>query len=493
MTVARTPPHPSAATVPAGRPWLTLVAVCLGAMMVGLDGTAVTIAAPWIARSVDASLGELALIANVYLVVLAACILPAGRLADRVGRRATFIAGTLGFGLCSLGLSLSSGVGELIAFRAGQGLSGALLQPAALALLSTAFPRERLGAVLGIWGAVNGLAIGLGPVFAGFVVQGFGWPAVFLVNLPVAVLAVVLVRVAASESRGRPSARPLRQVLGKRPVRVGAALVAMSSFAVFGLLFLLTLYLQNVHGLTPSTAGAWLLAPTLAVVIGAPVGGLLAERIGPRWPVVTGMLTVAVGLVGLAQVAVDATFWDVAAPAMLIGVGTGAWVIAATSTIVGDSDEDLVGTASAVQQSASQIGGVLGIAAIGAVMSIRVGDGLAARLREAGVSRPISDVVLRSSDLVGEGRAPVPHGASAAVGEAVRTASQLAFTSGMHTAFLLSAALIALAAPLGLLLGTGAAGKARQSERERNSPRTGRAAVGGNPVGPAADLGADAR
>jgi hypothetical protein len=102
-------------------------------------------------------------------------------------------------------------------------------------------------------------------------------------------------------------------------------------------------------------------------------------------------------------------------------------------------------------------------------------------------------VVLRSSDLVGEGRAPVPHGASAAVGEAVRTASQLAFTSGMHTAFLLSAALIALAAPLGLLLGTGAAGKARQSERERNSARTGRATVGGNPVGPAADLGADAR
>jgi MFS family permease len=443
-------PGPSIA---AGSQWLTLVAVCLGAMMVALDGTAVTIAAPRIAVSTNATLGDLALIANVYLVVLAVFILPAGRLADRVGRRSTFIVGTLGFGLCSLGISLSHGVAELVAFRAGQGLFGALLQPAALALLSMAFPRERLGAVLGIWGAVNALAIGLGPVFAGFVVQGFGWPAVFLVNVPIAVLAVVLVRVAASESRARPSARPLRNVLGKRSVRCGAVLVAMSSLAVFGLLFLLTLYLQNVHGLRPSVAGAWLLAPTMAVVVGAPIGGLLAERIGPRWPVVVGMLAVAAGLVGLAQVAVDAGYWDVAAPALVIGLGTGAWVIAATSTIVGDSPENLAGTASAVQQAASQIGGVLGIAVFGAVMSIRVSDGLEARLRDAGVSAPVSAAVMHSRDLVAEGRAPRPPGASPRVADAVRTASHLSFTEGMQTAFLLAAALIVLAAPLGLALG----------------------------------------
>ncbi|MCW3064921.1 MAG: Nitrate/nitrite transporter NarK, partial [Solirubrobacterales bacterium] len=336
------PPRPAALRSPAAsdsaaRPWLLVAAVCLGGMMVGLDGTAITIAAPWIARSTDASLADLTLIANVYLVTLAVCILPAGRLADRVGRRATFVVGTLGFGACSLGISLSTGVGALVAFRAGQGLFAALLQPTALALLTTAFPRERLARVLGIWGAVNALAIGLGPVFAGFVVQGFGWPAVFLVNLPVAVLAVAVVRVAVSESRARPSPRPLRKLLGQRPTRVGAALVALSSFAVFALLFLLTLYLQNVHGLTPSTAGAWLLAPTLAVVIGALVGGVLTERIGPRWPVMIGMVAVAIGLVGLAQVSVDSGYWDVASPAMLLGLGTGAWVIAATSTIVDDS------------------------------------------------------------------------------------------------------------------------------------------------------------
>jgi S-formylglutathione hydrolase FrmB/predicted MFS family arabinose efflux permease len=452
--------------------------VCLGGMMVGLDGTAITIAAPWIARSADASLADLTLIANVYLVMLAVCILPAGRLADRVGRRATFVVGALGFGACSLGISLSSGVGELVAFRAGQGLFAALLQPTALALLTTAFPRERLGTVLGVWGAVNALAIGLGPVFAGFVVQGFGWPAVFLINVPVAVVAVALVRVAVSESRARPMARPLRQLLGRRSTRVAAVLVAMSSFAVFGLLFLLTLYLQNVHGLRPSAAGAWLLAPTLAVVVGALVGGVLTERIGPRWPVVIGMVAVVVGLVGLAQVSVESGYWGVAAPAMLLGVGTGAWVIAATNTIVDDSAADLAGTASAVQQAASQVGGVLGVAVIGAVVSVRVGDALGARLREAGVSRPVADAVLRSRDLVAEGRAPVPRGASEQVGAAVRTASHLAFTTGMHTAFLLSAALIALAVPLGLLLRAGAPETIRRSTGEPARPRTPAAGAG---------------
>jgi MFS family permease len=422
-------------------------------MVVGLDGTAITIAAPSIARSTEASLADLTLIANVYLVMLAACILPAGRLADRVGRRAIFVVGALGFGACSVGISLSTTVAELAVFRAGQGLSAALLQPTALALLSTAFAKERLGQVLGVWGAVNALAIGLGPVFAGFVVVGFGWQAVFLVNVPVAVLAVILVRLAVEESRARHSVRPLRKLLGQRAIRVAAALVAMSSFAVFGLLFLLTLYLQNVHGLTPSAAGAWLLAPTVAVVIGAPIGGLLSERVGPRWPVVIGMLAVALGLVGLDRVSAQSGYWTIAAPAILFGLGTGAWVIAATSTIVGDGAGDLAGMASAVQQAASQIGGVLGVAAIAAVVSIRVGDALGARLHGAGVSRWISDAVLRSRDLVAEGRAPVPRGASEQIGQAVRRASHLAFTGGMQTAFLVSAGLILLASPLGLLLG----------------------------------------
>ena len=448
---------------------MTLVAVCLGGVMVALDGTAVTIAAPPIARSIHATLGDLELIANVYLVVLALGILPAGALADRVGRRATFVVGVTGFGLCSLAISLSQGVPELVAFRAAQGLFGALLQPAALALLSGAFPRERLGVVLGIWGAVNGLAVGLGPLIAGLVVQGFGWPAVFLVNVPVALLAAVLIFVALGESRAASTAAPVRTVLGTRSVRWAAVLVAASSFAVFGVLFLLTLYLQNVHGLSARTAGEWLVTPTLAVVIGAPVGGLLAERVGPVWPVICGMIAVAAGLVGLAGISATTPYLPIAWPAVLIGFGIGVWVIAAMQTIVVKSPEHLIGTASAVQQAASQIGGVVGILVFGAVMAQRVGAGLAGRLRDAGLSGPVADHVLGARNLVGEGRVPLPSGASPQVAEAVRNATHLSFLDGMHKAFLLSAALLVLAAPLGRLLGSPGAERALLSGADPES------------------------
>ena len=130
-------------TATAARPGLLLVAVCLGGMMVGLDGSAITIAAPSIARSTRASLADLTVIANVYLVMLAVCILPAGRLADRLGRRAGFIAGALGFAGCSVGISVSTTVAELVVLRAGQGVFAALLQPTALALLSTGVARDQ--------------------------------------------------------------------------------------------------------------------------------------------------------------------------------------------------------------------------------------------------------------------------------------------------------------------------------------------------------------
>jgi MFS family permease len=440
------------------RPWLALVAVCLGGVMVALDGTGVTIAAPRIARSIHASLGELELVANVYLVVLAVGILPAGRVADRFGRRATFVVGVAGFGLCSLAISLSHSVAALVVFRAAQGLFGALLQPAALALLTTTFPRERLGAVLGVWGAVNGLAVGLGPLIAGLVVQSFDWPAVFLINVPIALIGVVLILVSVGESRSPPSPAPVRAVLRARSVRWAAVLVAVSSLAVFGVLFLLTLYLQNVHGLSARTAGEWLLTPTLAVVVGAPVGGILAERVGPAWPVIAGMIVVAAGLVGLAQISVSASFLSLAWPAVLIGFGIGVWVIAAMQTIIVRSPPELIGTASAVQQAASQIGGVLGIVIFGGVMAERVASGLAGRLRDVGLSGSAAAHVLGARNLVGEGRSPVPHGASSQVAQAVPVATHLSFLDGMHAAFLLAAVLIALAAALGRRLGFAALG-----------------------------------
>ena len=439
-----------------GRPWPTLLAAVLGGAMVGLDGTVTTIAAPYLARSVGASLGELELIANAYLVALAIGLLPAGRLADRIGRRRTFVLGVGLFGLSSLALALSGSVWALVLFRLVQGIGGALLQPAALALLRNAFPPGRLGLPLGVWGGANALAIGLGPVVGGLLVQGLGWPSVFGLNVPVAVVTVVLTLLAVAESKGPASRRGvLRELLGRKAVSLGAAMVAISSFGVFGLLFLLTLYLQNVHGMRPVEAGAWMLAPTCVVVLAAPVGGVLAQRFGPRWPVLAGLVLVAAGLTSLTLLDVGSGFTDLLYPGALVGAGTGLCTIAATEAIMGATPEHASGSASGLQQIASQAGGVLGVVAVGIVMSWQVSASLPARLSQARLPHPLSDQVGAGTDFLSQGLVPPGFDegtVGARVANAVSTISKLAFLDGMGAALLIAACVSLAGAGLALWL-----------------------------------------
>jgi predicted MFS family arabinose efflux permease len=317
--------------------------------------------------------------------------------------------------------------------------------------------------MLGVWGAVNALTIGLGPVLAGFIVQGLGWPVIFIVNLPVALVAIGLVRAAIGESRASGPATGMLELLRLGGRRAAAVLVALSSFAVFALLFALTLYLQNVHGLSPSSAGAWLLAPTLAVVIGALAGGVLAERVGARRPVAVGMIMVAAGLIGLSRLSIDSGYWALALPALLVGLGTGVWVIPATTTIVSDADGDsdgsgaheAAGTASAIQQAAAQIGGVLGVAVTSVALSIAVSGRLGSLLHGAGVPGHTAALMLRSQGLVAEGRTPRLATASEHARALAAGAGHQAFVGGMRAAFLVAAALIVLGLPLVLRWRTG--------------------------------------
>ncbi len=454
-TSERSPEQVLSPRGPRGRPWLTLVAAVLGGVLVGLDGTATTIAAPYISAEVGATLGELELIANAYLVALAIALLPAGRLADRIGRRRTFLLGVLIFGLASLGIALSGTVTALVLFRVLQGLAGALLQPAALALLRNAFPPGRLGLPLGIWGGVNALAIGLGPVIGGVIVQGFSWEAVFLLNVPVAAVVIGLTFWAVAESKGSPKGVPgaLRGLLRKRAVSLGTVLVGFSSFGVFGLLFLLTLYLQNARGLPPIQAGAWMLPPTCVVVLSAPLGGLLAQRFGPRWPVSAGLLFVAGGLFSLAGLGPRSGFADLLVPGALVGFGTGLCVIAATEAIHGATPEESSGSASALQQMATQIGGVLGIATVGTMMSWQVLRTLPARSEQAGLPEPVTGAILRDTDAVAQGTVPAAlDGMAGALGHAVRAVVRLGFTDAMGIAMVVLAGvtLVGVAAALWL-------------------------------------------
>ncbi|GAA4532071.1 MFS transporter [Amycolatopsis samaneae] len=358
-------------SAPARRPGWTLLAVSLGGAMVGLDGTALTIAGPEIGRSTGASLSGLQWITTAYLLALALALFPAGRLADRFGRRAVFLAGVAGFGVVSVLIALTSTAATLIALRALQGVCGAMLQPAALALLRMAFPPHRLELALGVWGGASAASIAAGPIVAGLLVRWAGWQAVFLVNAPIAVLTTLLTLATVAESRadaGRARAADLLRAPG---VAVGAALTVLSYFSLFGLLFFLTLYLQNVRGLGPVDAGLWLLPVTVVVVLSAPLGGALTARFGPRRPAIWGFVLVAVGMLGFTLLDVD-TGWTDALPASLVlGLGTGVALIASTQVIVAGAPLALTGLASALQQVATQLGGVAGIVVLGAVMSWR--------------------------------------------------------------------------------------------------------------------------
>lgn len=423
-------PHESAAGV-SGRPWWTLAAVSLGGMMVGLDGMALTIAAPQIAESVGTSFADLQWLANAYLLALALSLFPAGRLADRVGRKRMFLAGVGGFGLVSLALAMSSSVWLLIVLRAVQGMAGAALQTAGQALLRASFPRERLAVVLGIWGAASMLAVAAGPMVGGVLVAEFDWRAIFEVNIPVAAVAVAIALWAAAESRGSRAAsilRDLRELLRSRPLAVGAGVTGLAYLALFGLLFLFTLYLQNVRGVDPVTAGLWLLPVTGTLVVSAPLGGVLTGRWGPRGPMVAGMVLIAAGVAGFSRL--DATSGIAAEllPAVLLGLGAGVGLIAATEAIMGNAPVRHAGLAAALHQTVTQVGGVIGIVVLGAAMSWQV----------AGSLGPSASA--RVVDQVAQGRVGTVTGGTEA------------FMSGFEVALLVGAALVFLGALLPTLL-----------------------------------------
>src|SRR6266704_3523577 len=207
MTSTRAPAaRPSHAHRPAGpgsrpRRWrgsppLTLLAVALGVMMVGLDGTIVAVANPAIQSHLHASLAGIQWVSNAYLLALAVSLITAGKLGDRFGHKKVFLAGVAGFAASSAAIGLSGSIAGsitlVIAFRALQGVFGAMLQPTALALLRKNFPAEKLNAAIGIWGAVIGASTAAGPIVGGLLVQHVGWEACFYINVPVGLAALAM-------------------------------------------------------------------------------------------------------------------------------------------------------------------------------------------------------------------------------------------------------------------------------------------------------------
>jgi EmrB/QacA subfamily drug resistance transporter len=411
---AARPSHTPRPAAPGGRvrrwrgsPQLTLLAVALGVMMVGLDGTIVAVANPAIQSHLHASLAGIQWISNAYLLALAVSLIAAGKAGDRFGHKKVFLTGVAGFAASSAAIGLSGSIAGsitlVIAFRALQGVFGAMLQPTALALLRRTFPPEKLNGAIGVWGAVIGASTAAGPIVGGLLVQRIGWEACFYVNVPVGAAALIMGLVVLRETSAAPagsfdipgiaalagalftlifglikgpdfgwaSARTLaflgaaallgllfviRESRARQPLlplklfrsaslSAGVVLVILLMFALFGAMFFMTFYLENVHGLDPIQAGVHLLPMTAMLIIGSPVAGTLINKLGPRLPIVTGMAMAAVAMFGLSRLGAASSPDDTIIWFVLLGLGLAPVMVGATNVIVGNAPAELAGVA----------------------------------------------------------------------------------------------------------------------------------------------------
>jgi EmrB/QacA subfamily drug resistance transporter len=420
---------------------LVLAICCMSLLIVGLDATIVNVALPAIHRSFRASIAGLQWTLDAYTLVMASLLMLGGSTADRIGRRRVFQIGLSVFSLGSLLCALSTSLNMLIAARVLQGIGGAMLNPVAMAIIRNVFddPRERAAAI-GVWGGVFGLSMALGPVVGGALVDSVGWPAVFYVNVPVGIAAILLTARFVPESRA-PRARrldPVGQVLvivalatltyaiiegprhgwasaeitglfaasavafvalvlyelrRREPLLemrffrsipfAGASATAILAFAGFnGFLFLNTLYLQDVRGLSPLDAGLYMLPTASMLLIFSPLTGRLIGRRGSREPTVLGAVAMIAAAAMLLNLGTHTSYEYLLAAYVLFGIGIGMINPPITNTAVSGMPGEQAGVAAAVASTSRVVGVTLGVAVIGAVsgggFGTRIGPSFAA-------------------------------------------------------------------------------------------------------------------
>jgi EmrB/QacA subfamily drug resistance transporter len=508
-----TEPESPAAEIVGANKWRTLISVSLGIMMVALDGTVVSVANPTIGRDLHASLSDLQWVTNGYLLAIAVLLVFGGRLGDRFGRKRLFMIGMAGFALGSLGCALSQSIDVLILFRVVQGVFGAMMLPATLACLRAAFPADELEKAVGIWGGTSAIATASGPIIGGLLVQHVSWESIFLLNLPLGALALVVAYFSITETKDVDSGSGLDPVgvvllsgslfalawgliksqthgwgsaytlgflaaavvltlvfivwenrvkipliplgLFKNPsFSAGVVLVILGLFALYGVLFFMTLYLQRVHGYSPVQAGVRLLPLTATFSISSPLGGVLTARFGPRVPLCIGMLLMGAAFLGLRSIGIDTSYngqwpWFVA-----VGIALGLIIVASTQAIVGNAPVDKAGVAGGIQQTGFQLGGVIGTSVLGTIIVAGVSAHFAHHLAALGVPANAASQLSTTAvhQAVAQGSVPsVPH----ALLVPVTHASYLSFLDGLHNAMLVSAIVSFVGAGLALLVKRG--------------------------------------
>jgi EmrB/QacA subfamily drug resistance transporter len=476
------------------RRWLVLAVMSVGTLIVFIDNSVVNTALPAISVDLSASTSTLQWVINSYVLVLAGLLLLGGSLGDRFGRKRWMTVGLIIFGAASVGAALSTTATALVVFRGVQGLGAAFVLPATLSIITNVFPRGERAKAIGIWTAVGALGIGIGPVLGGWLVDNIGWSSVFWLHIPILTVALVgmmivpesrdernlgldipgavlgtsglvalvygiiqgpelgwtsaeiisafalavilLTAFAFVEAKSTAPMLPLK-FFRQKDFTGAVVMLGLILFAMLVTFFFLTQFFQIVQGRSAFQAGLLIIPASVGMMMGAPLSGVLVKKIGPRYLVLAMAGAMIAGVLLLTGIDIESSALSVMIPLGIFGFGAGLGFPALTDTVMAAVPEADAGIGSAVNDVSRELGGALGVATIGSVVSTlyrsNVNDALASRLPD--------EVV----ELAGEGIGVASISAANLpedLGATLVSAANQAFIDAMSTGFRISAALL---------------------------------------------------
>ncbi len=481
------------------RRWFTLATLCLSLLIIVMDNTILNVAIPSLVRELGATNSQLQWIIDGYTLVFAGLLLTTGSLGDRFGRKKALRIGIVIFATGSILSALASGPTNLILTRAFMGIGGALIMPSTLSILINVFrdPKER-GRAIAVWAGFSGLGVAIGPVTGGLLLKHFSWSAVFWVNLPISISALVLGYFFVPESKDPSAPRidlfgALLSVVGlgsflfaiiegpnsgwtsttvvtafvlgvvgiigfigweqhtdhpmldmsffKNPRFTAAnSAITLTFFAMFGSLFLMTQYWQFVHGYSALEAGVRLIPYALTMMLFAPMSARVVERLGTKLVVTAGLSTISLSMLWLSTIHTDSSYFRVIINMCLMSVGMAMTMAPATESVMGSLPREKAGVGSAVNDTTRQMGGALGVAVVGSL----VASVYATQIDDRGPGLGIVGAALsKARGSLGAALEEAPGSTNPA---AFSRAARDAFVDGLSKGLMVSAAVVAIAA-----------------------------------------------
>jgi len=495
----QSPDERSPSELASRRRWLALAVLCVTVLIANLDNTVLNVALPTLVRDLNATSSDLQWTVDAYILVFAGLLLAAGSLADRVGRKKTFLAGLTVFAGGSAWAAFSGDVSTLIAARASMGIGGALMIPSTLSIISTTFrDRSERQRAIALWGGTSGIGVALGPIIGGLLLTHFWWGSIFLINVPIAAagllaalwlvpdsrnvnaqapdlvgaaasiagIGMVLWSIIEAPTRGwssslviavgagglavlalfaaweRITTHPLLNLsfFGQRSFSAGLPAVAAVTFGLYGALFVLTQFMQFFLGYTPLQAGIRVLPAAAAVVVVAPPSARLVRVIGTKLTMAAGLALIAAGLWQISGATVTTTFAGTVLGMVLLGAGAGLAIPTATGSVIGSVPASDSGVASAANTTAIQLGGALGVAVIGSLLTTRYQDKMTSALAGQHLPHAVMTTVENSLG----GALAVATRAGGAPAALLTHLAKTAFVSGMDLG-LLTGSVVAIA------------------------------------------------